>query len=247
MKRIIIALLLFTAFEINCVAEGKIRIFIAGDSTAQTYDTEKTLQRGWGQMLQGFFDNKVEVVNRAIGGRSTKSFQVEKRWERIMKEVSKGDWVIVQFSHNDTSSKPERHASPTDFKNNLIHFIDETQARKANILLLTPIVMRTFNEQGNLVDDRLKNYPSIIRQVAKEKAVPMIDINLKTRDLILNLGSESSKELYFWVAPGEDAAKPNGAKDDTHLREAGALQVAAYVAQGIKDLNLKGIAKHVKH
>ncbi|WP_321334093.1 rhamnogalacturonan acetylesterase [uncultured Bacteroides sp.] len=241
----ILFVLAFSFWVCACQASKPIRIFIAGDSTAQTYDTTKTLQRGWGQMLQSFFDNKVEVINRAKAGRSTKSFIDEQRWEGIMNDLKKDDWVIVQFAHNDTSTKPERHASPTDFKANLVHFINDTRAHKAKILLLTPIVMRTFNDHGNLVDDRLKNYPSIIRAVAREYNVPMIDINVKTRDLILNLGPDKSKELYMWTVPGEDPSKPNGSKDDTHTKETGAKQIAAFVAEGIKDLRLKGLYNHI--
>jgi len=236
------ALLTFTCLS---QASNPVRVFIAGDSTAQTYDTSKTLQRGWGQMLQSFFDSNVEVVNRAKAGRSTKSFIDEGRWDSITTNLKKGDWVFIQFAHNDTSTKPERHASPADFRRNLIKFIEETRAKKANPLLLTPIVMRTFNEQGNLVDDRLKNYPSIIRAVAHEYNVPMIDINVKTRDLILNLGSEKSKELYMWLNPGEDSSKPDGSKDDTHTRETGAKQIARFVVEGIKDLHIKGLYRHI--
>ncbi len=236
-------ILLFISVSVQ--AAKPVKVFIAGDSTAQTYDTTKTLQRGWGQMLQSFFDDKVEIVNRAKAGRSTKSFIDEGRWQGIVADLRKGDWVFIQFAHNDTSTKPERHASPADFRKNLIKFIEETRAKKANPLLLTPIVMRTFNEHGNLVDNRLKNYPGIIRSVAHEYKVPMIDINVKTRDLILSLGPDKSKELYMWTVPGEDLSKPDGSHDDTHTKEAGAKQVASFVAEGIKDLHLKKLYNHI--
>lgn len=201
-------------------------IFIAGDSTAQGYDTAKTAMRGWGQMLPYYICDGMKIENHAKAGRSTKSFRAEGRWDSIMSRVQKGDWVIIQFSHNDTSVKPERHASPTDFKKNLILFIEETRSKGANPLLLTPLVMRTFHE-GNLIDNRLKTYPGIIRKVAKEYNVPMIDINLKTRDLILLLGDEDSKELYV----------PN---DDTHTSEAGARAVAEFIAEGLRELGIMG-------
>jgi len=223
----------------------KIHIYIAGDSTAQTYDTTKTLQRGWGQFLSLYFNDKVEVINKAKAGRSTKSFQDEGRWAEIVLNIRKGDWVIIQFGHNDTSDKPERHASPEDFKNNLIKFITDVRQKKANPILLTPVVMRTFKD-GALVDDRLKQYPGITREVAKEYNVPLIDVNQKTRDLILKLGDEKSKSLYMWLEPGVDPSKPDGAKDDTHSLEAGAMQIAKFVSGGIKDLKLRGLCKYVK-
>ncbi len=224
---------------------GKVRIYIAGDSTAQTYDTSKTLQRGWGQLLFSFFDDKVEVINKAKAGRSTKSFQDEGRWSEIVSELKTGDWVMIQFGHNDASTKPERHASPEDFRKNLIKFITDVRQKGANPILLTPIVMRTFKD-GALIDDRLKSYPGVTREVAKEYDVPMIDINQQTRDLVLKLGDEKSKSLYMWLEPGIDPSKPDGSKDDTHTLEAGAMQVAKYVAEGVKDLKLQGLCQHVK-
>lgn len=238
-------LLILIPFLLSFQSSGKIRVYIAGDSTAQTYDTTKTLQRGWGQMLPSFFDDKVEVINKAKAGRSTKSFQDEGRWAEIVSDIRKGDWVMIQFGHNDTSDKPERHASPEDYRKNLIKFITDVRRKKANPILLTSVVMRTFKD-GALVDDRLKVYPGITREVAKEYNVPMIDINLKTRDLILKLGDEKSKSLYMWLDPGVDPSKPDGSKDDTHSLEAGAMQIAKYVAEGIKELKLNGIYKHIK-
>lgn len=202
----------------------KTRIFIAGDSTAQGYDTTKTVMCGWGQILPSLLNDEVEVINCAKAGRSTKSFRDEGRWDSIMNRVQPHDWVLIQFSHNDTSVKPERHASPADFEKNIICFIEETRSKGANPLLLTPLVMRTFHE-GNLIDNRLKTYPGIIRKVAQEYNVPLIDVNLKMRDLVLWLGDEKSKDLYV----------PD---DDTHTREAGAKAVAGYIAEGLKNLGI---------
>ena len=244
MKKILVLILLPVLFSFQS-APDKVRIYIAGDSTAQTYDTTKTLQRGWGQLLPSFFDDKVEVINNAKAGRSTKSFQDEGRWTEIVSNIRKGDWVIIQFGHNDTSDKPERHASPKDFRNNLIKFINDVRQKNANPILLTPVVMRTFKD-GVLVDDRLKLYPGITREVAKEYNVPMIDINLKTRDLVLKMGDEKSKSLYMWLEPGVDPSKPEGSKDDTHSLEAGATQIANFIADGIKELKLEGLYKHIK-
>ena len=211
---------------VGCNEVHNPRIFIAGDSTAQGYDTTKTVMRGWGQMLPYYICDGTEVVNHAKAGRSTKSFQEEGRWDSLMNQVQKGDWVLIQFSHNDTSTKPERHASPQDFKNNLIRFAEEVRAKGANPMLLTPLVMRTFHD-GDLIDSRLKTYPGIIRKVAQEYNIPMIDVNLKTRDIILLLGDEESKRLYV----------PN---DDTHTSEAGARVVAEIIAEGLKEYGIMG-------
>jgi lysophospholipase L1-like esterase len=240
----IIPLLLLVSVCLAFSGKPKVRIFIAGDSTAQTYDTTKTIQRGWGQELGSFFGDEVEVVNRAKAGRSTKSFIDEGRWDSIMKNVKKGDYVLIQFGHNDTSTKPERHASPKDYRANLIKFIEETRAHKAHPVLLTSIVMRTFKDKV-LVDDRLKSYPGIMRAVAREYNVPLIDANVMTRDLVLSLGDEASKKLYMWCDSTEDKAHPKGDKDDTHTRYAGAHKIAEFVVQGMQDLKIKDLTKYL--
>ena len=219
-------------------------IFIAGDSTAQTYKEEAGLIRGWGQMLENHFDGPVKVANHAIGGRSTKTFINEGRWEKLLAEVQPGDYVFIQFGHNDASSRPERHASHEEYEANLIRFVSEARAKKAIPVLLTSVVMRTF-KNGALVDDRLKAYPALTRKVAEKYEVPLIDIHLKTRDFILLLGDSASIPYYRWVEPGVDPAKPEGLKDDTHMMEKGATQVASFVAEGIKKLGLKGLAEYV--
>jgi len=242
-------LLIVLVAIISCAfktSDKPVSIFIAGDSTAQTYKEEKDgLIKGWGQMLPLFLDSKVRVVNHAMGGRSTKTFIEEGRWERLLSEVSAGDYVFIQFGHNDASTRPERHASYDDYRKNLIRMIGEVRGKNARPVLLTSVVMRTFKD-GNLIDDRLKGYPVITRQVAKEYDVPMIDINLKTRDFITMLGDEDSKAYYRWVEAGVDPAKPEGLQDDTHMMEKGATQVARFVAEGIQDLQLPDLSEHVK-
>lgn len=242
-KLLLIAVLIpFFGFQTK---KNSPRIFIAGDSTAQTYDSSKTVMRGWGQCLQTYLTDKIEVVNKAKAGRSTKSFLDEGRWAEIVGMLDKNDWVMIQFSHNDTSKKPERHASPIDFRNNLIRFINDVRAKKANPVLVTSIVMRTF-QNGNLVDDRLKSYPGIMRQVAREYNVPLLDINQRTRDMILRMGDEASKSLYMWIEPGIDPSKPDGSKDDTHMRQAGADSVARFVSEEIRALQLKGLVRYLR-
>lgn len=227
-------------------SEPKIRIFIAGDSTAQSYKEEKDgLIKGWGQMLDKYFTDDVQVVNHAMGGRSTKTFISEGRWDRLLSEVKVGDYVFIQFGHNDASTRPERHVSYEDYEKNLQRFIHDVRSKDAYPILLTSVVMRTFKD-GNLVDDRLKGYPVITRKVAKEQAVPLIDINLKTRDFITMLGDSASIPYYRWVEAGVDHAKPDGLKDDTHMMDKGATTVASFVAEGIRELNLYGLSKYLK-
>ncbi len=220
------------------------RIFIAGDSTAQSYDTTKTVMRGWAQMLPMFFDSSVVIINKAKAGRSTKSYLAEGRWQQILDSIKPNDYVIIQFGHNDASTKPERHASYPDFKHNLIKMITEAQAKQARPILATSIVMRTFKDNA-LIDDRLKAYPAINRQLADSLNIPLIDTYIKTRDLILMMGDEASKKLYMWVEPGIDSLRPDGSQDDTHLQAPGAIAVAGFVAKDIQKQQLKDIFNHV--
>ncbi len=237
-----IAVIFLSAFSSS---ERKVRILIAGDSTAQTYKEKDGLIKGWGQMFPLFLDDKVEVINHAMGGRSTKTFLNEGRWDKLMLQVRKGDYVFIQFGHNDASTKPERYASHADYHDNLIKMIQDVKAKKATPVLLTSIVMRTF-VNGNLTDDRLKAYPVIMRQLAKEYNVKLIDVNQKTKDFVTVLGDKKSIPYYRYSESGVDPTKPEGIKDDTHMMEKGATQVAYFVAEGIKELNLKGISEHVK-
>lgn len=245
MKKYLLLLLIFSSLSSFNLESEKKRIFIAGDSTAQTYKTDQTLMRGWGQLLHLFFSDNVEIVNHAIGGRSTKTFISEGRWDRIMQGAEKGDYVIIQFGHNDASTVPERHTSYKDYEANLIKFIEDAKNAGIQPILATSVVMRTFIGE-NLVDDRLKGYPGITRKVAKEHNVPLIDINTVTRDFIIMLGNEASKPYYRWLGPGVDPSKPEGVEDDTHMNELGAKQVAQFVADGILNLQLEGLSKYVK-
>lgn len=237
MKHLLVLLSFFLMGFVS-IQERDIKIFIAGDSTAQTYNEERDgLIKGWGQMLGCYLNENIEVVNHAIGGRSTNSFIAEGRWDRLLSEVKPGDYVLIQFGHNDASTRPDRHTSYEEYEANLTMMISDVRKKDANPILLTSLVMRTF-VNGHLIDDRLKGYPVITRKVAKENNIPLIDINQKSRDFITMLGDEASKPYYRWVEPGVDPKKPEGLQDDTHMMEKGAKQVALLVAEGIEELNL---------
>lgn len=226
-------------------AEKQIAIYLAGDSTMQTYKESETPMRGWGQYLGQFFTDDVVVVNKAIGGRSTRTFIAENRWQGIVGKLRKGDWVFIQFGHNDNSRNPARHTTPEDYRANLRKFVKDTRAKKANPVLLTSITMRKFDEQGKIVNG-LGVYPEITREVAQELKVPLIDLNEKTAKYVESLGDEQSKKLYMWLAPGQHPKYPDGVKDDTHMQEPGARKVAELAVEGIKELKLKPLVRELK-
>ena len=246
LKRILLSLLCISLLSFMA-PQKKIRIFIAGDSTAQGYDTTKTLQRGWGQCLSGYFNENVEILNHSMAGRSSGSYINEGRWDKLINEISKGDYVLIQFGHNDTSTKPERHVSPEDYQKNLIRFCNEVKAKKGYPIILTSIVMREF-ENGKLVAKRphFAEYVELARIAAKNAGVPLIDMNQKSANLVSSLGDEASKELYFWVKPGEGPNPNESKQDDTHLREKGAVAYAGFFAEGVRELKIKPLIKYLK-
>jgi lysophospholipase L1-like esterase len=241
--KLLIFSLFLTAFSFP--QNEKITLFLAGDSTMQNYKEHETPMRGWGQYLHEFFNEEVKVVNKAIGGRSTRSFIKEGRWQAIMDQVKPGDYVFIQFGHNDQSSKPERYTSPEDYRINLIKFITEAKARNVNPVLLTPITMRIFNDDGT-VRNGLGVYPTIVREVAADMDIPLIDMNKTTTHYVGYLGDEASKEIYMWLKPGEHPKYPEGLQDNTHLRESGARKYASLATEGIQELKLKPLMNYLK-
>lgn len=223
-----------------------IRIFMAGDSTMQPYDTSRTPQRGWGQVLGRFFDNEVQIINKARGGRSTKSFRAEGLWKKLIDSVKKDDWVFIEFGHNDHDRrKPERYTPPDAYERNLALMVTEVRARGGKPVLLTPIAMRTFNGEGHYRDGH-GVYPAKVRTVADSLGVPLIDLDASFGEAIGKKGPEDSKAWFMNFGPGLYRAYPDGHIDNTHLREAGALEVASLAVKTIRSLNLEPLAAHLK-
>jgi lysophospholipase L1-like esterase len=212
----------------RALPEQRPTVHLVGDSTmADKPDPARNPERGWGQLLPRFLDERVTVRNHAVNGRSTKSFIDEGRWAAVVALLDSGDFVLVQFGHNDQKSDdPARYTNPyTGYRRNLERFVAESRARGATPVLLSSIVRRSFNAQGVLVDTH-GAYPLVVRQVAQELAVPFVDLQLLSEDLVLRAGPARSKALYVWTAPGEFAMYPHGRQDDTHLSVQGATAIA---------------------
>ncbi|TCD12945.1 rhamnogalacturonan acetylesterase [Pedobacter frigidisoli] len=233
-------LIILSAFTI---IQKQTTLYIIGDSTAANKEAKAYPETGWGMELQSFFKADIKVDNRALNGRSTKSFRAEKRWQPIFDNLKAGDYVFIEFGHNDEKiDKPTVGVSLADFKINLINYVNETRSKKAIPILLTPISRRSF-KNGILVDSH-GDYPRITRQVADSLKVPLIDMLAKTESLLTRLGDVESIRLFNHVDSG-NVNYPKGKKDDTHLSPDGAKQIAGLVAQGIKETNL-GLAKKLK-
>lgn len=222
------------------VAEKKkIKIFLAGDSTIAIKDTKAFPETGWGMPFVHFWDSTVTVVNKAKNGRSTKTFLSEGLWKSIMDEAKEGDYVIIQFGHNDESvEKKERYSTPDTFKMNLARFIKETREKKAIPILFTPVSRRKFDKDGNAVETH-KEYSALTREVAKEHNVLFIDLDEKSRALYQQFGPENSKLLFLQLQPGEHPNYPEGKNDNTHFNELGARLIAQIVLKELKGLNIE--------
>jgi DNA sulfur modification protein DndE len=231
-------ILIITCFGlIPLVPQNPITIYLVGDSTMANKPNLENPERGWGQLFPTFFDKSIKIDNYARNGRSTKSFIDEGRWDSVMVKVKKGDYVFIQFGHNDAKKEdPKRYAEPhTAYKNNLIRFVVDCRAKGATPVLLTPIVRRKFNDKGALIDTH-GDYPAVVREVAKELNVLLIDINESSKKLVGEMGDEASKSLYLYVEPGKYKSLPDGKKDDTHFSELGAAKMAELVVDGLKEL-----------
>jgi len=232
------ALLSFTLIQKKTI------VYIIGDSTAANKQPKAYPETGWGMELQSFFKADVVVDNRALNGRSTKSFRAENHWQPILDKLNPGDYVFIEFGHNDEKiDKPAVGVSLPEFKTNLINYIKESRSKKAIPVLLTPISRRSF-KNGVLIDSH-GGYPNITRQVADSLKVPLIDMQRKTESLLVRLGDIPSIKLFNYVDSG-NVNYPTGKKDDTHLSPDGAKLVAGLVVEGIKELKL-GLAKKLKY
>lgn len=232
-------ILIVSLLSINCFSQ-KTTIYTIGDSTmANKENPEKNPERGWGQMLSTFFTDDVVIDNRAINGRSTRSFIDLKLWESVYNSLKKGDYVFIQFGHNDGKlTDPTRYTNPhTSYRHNLIKFITETREKKAIPVLFSSITRRTFNEQGVLIDSH-GDYTLEMRLVAQEYKVPFIDMQYYTELLEETYGVEKSKLLHLHFKPEENAYIPKGIEDNTHLSILGATEIAKIAIQEIKRMNI---------
>jgi lysophospholipase L1-like esterase len=156
----------------------------------------------------------------------------------VLDEMKLGDFVIVQFSHNDEKNDAARHTDPaTTFRDLLRQYVAEARARGGFPILATPVVRRKFDDAGRLVDTH-GDYPDAIRAVAKEQKVPLLELQHATAKLVRDAGPEASKKFFMWIEPGVDPKRPKGAQDDTHFVELGATEVAALAVRQMRELKL---------
>lgn len=248
-------------------ADNVITIFTVGDSTMANKDIKGgKLERGWGMMLRHCFSDGVRVDNHAQNGRSSKSFIDEGRWDKVLGLIKPGDYVFIQFGHNDEKPDEKRHTVPgSTFDDNLRKFVRETRERGGIPVLFNSVVRRNFSgsktavtdddlrtnssaglKEGEVLIDTHGDYVVAPLNVAREMNVPFVDANRITHDLEQSLGVEGSKKLHMWYLPGETPSLPDGRQDNTHYNIYGAGVVARLLADEAAR-QVPALKKHVRH
>jgi lysophospholipase L1-like esterase len=240
-------LLLVVLFIANTIvttiifAQSTLTKTIIGDSTVCNYAPSKYPQTGWGQVLGLFFNNgSVTINNKAIGGRSTRSFYQEGRWTQIVPNLQNGEYVFIQFGHNDRDfSKKERYTDTTDYKEYLRKYVKESRQKGAIPVLISPMNMNAWN--GTTVREVFcegaNNYRGAMLNVANELSVPFIDLEKKSVAMQKRVGQNySAKFIHLGLDAGEYPNFPDGVSDGTHFQEMGANFMAKFVCEGISEL-----------
>ena len=255
---------------LTAARKEKTTIFMIGDSTMANKPIDNGQpERGWGMALQGFFTDDIIVDNHAVNGRSSKSFIDEGRWDKVLEKIKPGDYVVIQFGHNDEKPKEDRHTDPgTTFDANLTKFVVETREKGGIPILCNAVVRRNFQAvapqndddeklrdteftgekktEGEVLVDTHGDYRIAPKNVAETLNVPFIDANAITHELEQSLGVEGSKALHMWFKPGENPSIPKGREDNTHYNIYGAHVVAGLLVDEIAK-HVPALKKYVRH
>jgi lysophospholipase L1-like esterase len=222
-------------------------IYMIGDSTMADYAVVPAQAlRGWGQMLHMYFKDGARVDNHAMSGRSCRSFIAEGRWEVVMNHLKEGDYVIIQFGHNDEKKEdPKRYAEPFgDFKNFLDGFIKDIRSKGAHPILVTPVSRRVFDADNKIVHSH-GDYAVAVRKLAEEEKVPLLDLEARTAEELEKMGPERSKTWFMWVPANEFPGHSENKQDNTHFNGFGADRICDLAILEIKK-NAPELAKWVR-
>lgn len=222
-------------------------VFMVGDSTmADKTELDISPEHGWGQVFPTYLKDEVMVQNHAMNGRSCLSFVTEGRWQVVMNRMQAGDVLILQFGHNDAKSQDaKRYSDLQQYQERLGKMIDEAQAKGAHVILCTPIARRQFDSKTGQFTTSHNGYPYAVRMVAREKNVPLLDMEEATSEWLISLGDSASVQYFMNVNPGECEKFPDGKIDNTHLKQAGALLVGKMAAEMIVKQQIKPLCKYI--
>lgn len=215
----------------SCVPDGagsKVPvIYVIGDSTASAYDASLYPRMGWAQPLQEYFRlGCATVQDKALSGRSSKSFYDEGAWTPIRNALREGDYVLIQFGHNDEKREDAaRYTEPFgSYQEHLTVYIDDTLAAQATPILMTSIERNKWS--NGMLSATHGDYPEAVRQLAKARDLTLVDMTTLTHTYLESIGQTAASKLYMNLALGEHPNYPMGSADDTHLQERGAHIVA---------------------
>lgn len=241
-------------------AGKKKTVFLASDSTVQTYDPYYYPQTGWGEIFYKYFKApdfvkeyrpegssyshcrayelpEIIIENRSIGGRSCLSFYLEGKFDELLLRAKKGDFVFIQFGHNDaTKARPNRYVSPDEYKDMLKIYINAITERGLTPVLVTPVMRRNYNDETDTFTLSFPEYREKMLEIEAETGVSLLDLGKRSHEICTELGGEVTKSLFLWTDPDTyDGAYKNGSTDSTHLQRRGALVFAGGLAELIKD------------
>jgi lysophospholipase L1-like esterase len=221
-------------------------VFLIGDSTVASYPANKAPLTGWGQVIGSFLKEGVAVENDAVSGASSKSFVDAGYWATTLGKMQSGDYLFIQFGHNDQKSDPTWHTDPfTTYKAYLGQYITEARAKGVFPVLVTSAERRRFNSEGTITPSH-KQYPTAMKQLGDEMDVPVIDLAAQSAALYEAWGVEGSKQLFLFLEPGDSPNYPDGKEDNTHFQTTGALELAGLVAQSVKDQDITPLRSLLK-
>lgn len=244
MRKLVIAILILTTTAFIVRQEKKITLWMIGDSTMSIKEQRAWPEMGWGVPFAHFFDSTVVVSNHARNGRSTRTFMTEGLWMKVYDNIRPGDYVFIQFGHNDEVPAKASATTPQEFRENLEKYVSASRSKGAFPVLLTPVARRKFDSTGTIIGTH-DQYAAIVREVAKVHNVPLIDMDKQSQALLQQLGPETSKLLFLWLKPGEHPNYPAGKQDDTHFNELGARTMAQMVLADIRTL-LPALAARIR-
>jgi DNA sulfur modification protein DndE len=236
MKKIFLLAFLGCLFAFKATDE-KPTLFLCGDSTMANKAPIDAPETGWGMCLPAFFMDAIQLENHAVNGRSTKNFRTLGHWKKVIEQVKKGDYVVLQFGHNDAKKDDTLRfaAAQTDYRQNLTRYIEEIRAKGANPILMTPVMRRKLDESGKFADQHA-DYPDVVRDLAQKLIVPLVDMHLKSRKLIESQGIEGSKILFMHYGGGFFPKFPKGIEDNTHFSKYGATLMAKLACEGLVEM-----------
>lgn len=215
--------------------DSVLTVFLCGNSTVVDQDNEPWC--GWGQIFPRFFNEQVSVANYAESGETASGFIARGRLEKLLTQVKTGDYIFVEFGHNDQKEKGDGRGAYLNFTDRLKDFVAKARAMGANPVFVTPTQRRSFDEEGKIVDTH-GDYPDAMRKLAVEENVPLIDLHALTRTLYEAMGVENSIKAFVHYPANTFPNQPEPLKDNTHFNPFGGYQIAQSVVYGMKQINL---------